>query len=153
ENNTETPWSWIAVMLIGVAMAAVLLIVLRPERWRIRPVPVPGAILVGVGGILVLLSGLVNHPDGFAFVDVTLLAVLEPLVVVALAWLALAAVEPRAVTWLTATATTYAVISAIAAVPALTGGDAPIVFLVALLGNALIVVSVLSRVLRLQSHP
>jgi hypothetical protein len=153
ENNTETPWSWIAVMLIGVAMAAVLLIVLRPERWRIRPVPVPGAILVGVGGILVLLSGLVNHPDGFAFVDVTLLAVLEPLVVVALAWLALAAVEPRAVTWLTATATTYAVISAIAAVPALTGGDAPIVFLVALLGNALIVVGVLSRVLRLQSHP
>jgi hypothetical protein len=57
------------------------------------------------------------------------------------------------VTWLTAAATTYAVISAIAAVPALTGGDAPIVFLVALLGNALIVVGVLSRVLRLQSHP
>ncbi|RZT13579.1 putative caspase-like protein [Kribbella sp. VKM Ac-2569] len=153
ENDTETPWSWLAVLGIGLVLAAVLLVVLRPERWRLRPVPVRSAALVVAGGILLLASGLINHPDGFAFVDVTVLAVLEPVVVVALAWLALAAVEARALTWLVATATTYAVISAIAAVPALTGGDAPVVFLAALLGSALIVAGVLSRVLRLQSRP
>ncbi|TCC22092.1 caspase family protein [Kribbella speibonae] len=153
ENDTETPWSWLAVLGIGLVMAAVLLVVLWPERWRIRPVPVPGAVLVVAGGILVLASGLINHPDGFAFVEVTVLAVLEPLVVVALAWLALAAVEARALTWLAATATTYAVISAIAAIPALTGGDAPVAFLAALLGSAAIVAGVLSRVLRLPSRP
>ncbi|TCC34377.1 hypothetical protein [Kribbella speibonae] len=153
ENDTETPWSWLAVLGIGLVMAAVLLVVLWPERWRIRPVPVPSAALVVAGGILVLASGLINHPDGFAFVDVTVLAVLEPLVVVALAWLALAAVEARALTWLAATATTYAVISAIAAIPALTGGNAPVAFLAALLGSAAIVAGVLSRVLRLPSRP
>lgn len=153
ENDTDTPTSWLATLGIGVVMAVVLLIVLRPTAWRIRPVPVNGAILVVAGGIMVLTSSLINSiSGGYAFIDVTYLALLDPLVLVALAWLALAAVEPRAVTWLAACTTTYAAISAIAALPALDEG-APVVFLIALVGNALVVIGVVSRVLRLQSLP
>jgi hypothetical protein len=151
-NNTETPWSWLATVGIGLAMAVVLLIALRPGSWRVRPVPVPGAILVVAGSILVATSGLIKEAGGFAFIDVTFLAVLEPLLVLALGWLALAAVEPRAVIWLTAATTTYAAIGTIAALPALDAGY-PANFLTALFGYALVVAGVVSRVLRLQSRP
>jgi uncharacterized caspase-like protein len=153
ENNTETPTPWLEVMAIGAVMAVVLLIVLWPERWRVWPVARPAAALVVAGGILLVTSALIKHPDGYAFVNVTKLAVLEPLVIVALAWLALAAVESRAMTWLSATATTYALINIVATVPALTEGESPPTFLVSLLGNALIVAGVLTHVRRPLSRP
>jgi hypothetical protein len=140
-------------LAVGAVMAAVLLMVLRPKNWRVWPVPPPAAVLVVAGGILSLTSAFIKHPDEIAFVDVTKLAYFEPLVLVVLAWLALAASESRAVTWLSATTATYAVLSTISAVPALTDGDSPATFLTALLGNALVVAGVLTRVLRPLSHP
>jgi hypothetical protein len=109
--------------------------------------------MIVAGGILLLVHPFVKHPDGYAFFDVTWLAVVEPFVTVAIAWLALAATEIRTRRWLTAAAATYAVLSIVAAVPALTEGDSPPAFLTALLGNALIVAGVFSRGLRLPSHP
>jgi hypothetical protein len=145
--------AWLVTGAVAATMAAVLLIVLWPGRWPLRPVPPVPVVLAVAGGVLLLVSALIRHPDGVSFFAVTRLAAVEPLVTVALGWLALAATEGRARIWLTAAAATYAVISMIAAVPALTEGDSPPVFLTALLGNGLVVAGVLSRVLRLQSRP
>lgn len=150
---TDETTAWLVTGAVAATMAAVLLIVLWPGRWPLRPVPPVPIVLTVAGGILLLASALIRHPDGVSFFMVTRLAAVEPFVTVALAWLALAATEGRARTWLTAAAATYAVISMIAAVPALTEGDSPPVFLTALLGNGLVVAGVLSRVLRLQSRP
>ncbi|TCO40113.1 caspase domain-containing protein [Kribbella antiqua] len=145
--------TWLMTLVVAAVMVAVLLIVLWPENWRLWPVSPPAVVLVVAGGILLLISAFIKHPDDFAFIDVTKLAVLEPLVIVAMAWLALAAAESRSIAWLSATVATYAVLSTIAAVPALTDGDSPATFLTALLANALVAAGVLTRVLRPQSHP
>jgi len=139
--------TWLATAAIGAVMAAVLLVVLWPGQWRTWPVSAPAAALVVAGGVLLLVSAFIEHPDGMAFADVTKLALLEPFVIVALAWLALAATGAR--TWLTAAATTYAVLSGVSAIPALTEGDSPPVFLTALLGNVLIIAGVLIPARRL----
>ncbi|MEU4607996.1 caspase family protein [Kribbella sp. NPDC023972] len=150
-SDDETT-TWTIATAVAAAMAVVLLFVLRPKG-LLGSIPPVFVILVVAGGILLLVSALVDHPDGVAFRDVTFLALLEPPVTVALALLALAATDPRTRTWLTAAAATYALISIVAAVPALTEGDSPPAFLTALFGNALIATGVLSRVLRLQSRP
>jgi hypothetical protein len=145
---------WLGATAVAVVMAVVLLVVLWPGSWPMRPVPRPGAVMVVAGGILLLVHPFVQHSeDGMAFFDVTWLAVVEPFVTVAIAWLALAATESRARIWLTAAAATYGVISIVSAVPALTEGDSPPAFLTALLGNGLIVAGVLSRGSRLRSRP
>ncbi len=144
---------WLGATAVALVMVVVLLIVLWPGSWPMWPVARPAMAMVIAGGILLLVHVFVQHPDGLAFLDVTWLAVVEPFVTVAIAWLALAATAPVARIWLTAAAATYAVISMIAAVPALTEGDSPPAFLTALLGNGLIVAGVLSRELRLPSRP
>ncbi|TDD15278.1 hypothetical protein E1218_31760 [Kribbella turkmenica] len=151
-SDDETA-AWLGSTGIAAAMAVVLLLVLRPFELRGRPVPPPGGVLVVAGGILLLVQPFVRHPDGFAFFDVTWLAVLEPFVAVGIAWLALAATQGRTRTWLTPAATTYVVIGVVAAVPALTKGDSPPAFLLALLGNLLVLAGVLSREWRLRSTP
>jgi hypothetical protein len=145
--------AWLLTGVVAAVMVAVLLIVLRPRGWQMWPVPPPGAVMVVVGGILLLVHPFVRHPDGFAFIDVTWLAAVEPFVTVALAWLALAATEGRDRIWLTAAAATYAVVSIVAAVPALTEGDSTPAFLITLFGNVLVAAGVLSRGLRLPSSP
>ncbi|TCO21182.1 caspase domain-containing protein [Kribbella steppae] len=145
---------WLGVTAVAGVMVGVLLIVLWPGRWPVWPVPPAGAALAVAGGILMLMSPLITNPnDGVAFVDVTKLALLEPVVPVALAWLALAASEVRARTWLAAAATTYALISIVAVIPAYTEGNSAAAFLTALFGNLLVIAGVLSRGLRLQSRP
>ncbi|HET6742204.1 MAG TPA: caspase family protein [Kribbella sp.] len=144
--------TWIAVTLTAGVLVALLLVRLWPGRWPLLPVPPIAAGLVVAGGILLLISSLIEHPnDGLSFFDVTGLAVVEPVVPLALGWLALAATTAR--TWLVAAATTYVLISVVAAVPALTSGDSPAAFLSALFGNLLIGVAVVSRVQRVQSRP
>ncbi|GAB2668829.1 caspase family protein [Kribbella swartbergensis] len=150
---TDETTAWLLTGLVAAAMAAVLLTVLWPGRWPLRPVPPVPMVVMVAGGILLLASALIRHPDGVSFFTVTRLAAVEPFVTVALAWLALAATEGRARIWLTAAAATYAMISIVAAFPALTEGDSPPAFLTALLGNGLIAAAVLSRGLRLPSHP
>ena len=103
-------------------MAAVLLIVLRPRSWPLLPVPPAAAVLVVTGVVLMLLSSSIKHSDGISFFTVTPLAVLHPLVAVALAWPALAAVDATAKTWLTAAAVTYSLIGIVGAIPAITEG-------------------------------
>jgi hypothetical protein len=152
-SGDETTY-WLGATAAAAVMAVVLLLVLWPGSWPVWPVAPPAAAMVVAGGILLLVSSLITQPNnGLAFVDVTWLAVLEPFVTVALAWLALAATEARARIWLTAAAATYALISIVSAVPALTEGDSPPAFLTALFGNALVVAGVFSRGLRLQSRP
>jgi hypothetical protein len=64
------------------------------------------------------------------------------LVIVALGWFAIAAIEARTRTWFIATAVTYAVISMIAAVPAWTEGKSAPDLLAGLLGNLLVIAGV-----------
>ncbi len=149
---TETG-KWAADIAIAAAMTVVLLVVLRPTVWRLWPLPALAAALIVAGGILLLVSATTKHPDGFSWFTVTKLAPLEPLVTVVLGGLAVAAPQTRSRTWLSAAAITYAVTGIIGAVPAMTEGDSPSAFLTALLGNALVIAGVLSRVLRLQSRP
>lgn len=149
-NETGT---WVATVAVAAAMAAVLLIVLRPAGWRFWPVAALTAVLIVAGGLLLLASALIKHPDGISWFTVTKLAVLEPLVTVGLAWLAVAATETRTRIWLTTAVTTYAVISIIGTIPAATRGDSPPAFLTALLGNALVAAAVLIHVRRPPSHP
>ncbi|TCC31550.1 caspase family protein [Kribbella sindirgiensis] len=150
---TDETTAWLLTGAIAAAMAAVLLLVLWPGRWPRWPVPRVPAILAGMGGVLLLVSALIQNSSGVSFFTVTRLAVLEPFVAVALTWLALAAVHGRARTWLTAATTTYAVVGIIATIPAMTEGGAPAVFIAAMVGNALVIAAVLSRVLRLPSRP
>jgi hypothetical protein len=141
---------WAGATGVAAGLLAVLLIVLRPWKPGLSPVrPVP-AVLVVAGALVLLAAAFVEDSDAIAFVDVTPLAVLGPLVPLALGWLATAGPAPL---WAGAAATTYAILNAVSFVPALTMGDASFVFLTALLGNALVVAGVLSRGLRPPSRP
>ncbi|MET9274608.1 caspase family protein [Kribbella sp. NPDC003557] len=151
--TTETT-AWLLTGAVAVVLAAVLLFHYRPERLPLRPVPRLAAALVIVGGAVLMLSALLQDSSGVSFFHVTMLAALEPVVAVALAWFAVAS-EWGSVAgiWLSATATTYALISIVAVIPAVTQADTPSVFVAALLGNALVIAGVLSRGLRLPSRP
>ena len=76
-------------------MAAVLLIGLRPGRWPLWPVPPAGAALAVAGGILLLMSPFDHQPQRRLSPSSTSPSwpLLEPIVTVGLAWLALAAAE------------------------------------------------------------
>ena len=77
---------------------------------------------------------------------------MEPVVIVVIAWLALAATDATAKLWLIATAVTYAIVSIIAAVPAYTDGASASAFLTSLLGNLLVIAGV-ALVIRRQPLP
>ncbi|WP_406052859.1 caspase family protein [Kribbella sp. NBC_00889] len=149
--DETTPWALSTV--VTAAMVAVLLIVLRPTSWRYWPVPLAAAALVVAGGVLILVSALIHHPDGYSWFTVTKLALIEPVFTAGLGWLAVAATDKRSRIWLGAAVTTVAVMSCISVIPALTQGNSPPAFVTAVLGNVLVVAGVLSRELRLQSRP
>ncbi|MFI6830623.1 caspase family protein [Kribbella sp. NPDC050241] len=149
--DETTPWALSTV--VTAAMVAVLLIVLRPTSWRYWPVPLAAAALVVAGGVLILVSALTHHPDGYSWFTVTKLALIEPVFTAGLGWLAVAATDKRSRIWLGAAVTTVAVMSCISVIPALTQGNSPPAFITAVLGNVLVVAGVLSRELRLQSRP
>lgn len=150
--DETTAWSFSAA--IGIAMAVVLVLVLKPPGWPLRPVWPPAAGTVVAGGILLVLSAVVPHSDGVSFFTVTPLAILDPIVAVALAWPALAAVDARTRTWLTAAVVTYSAIGVVGGIPALTQGHSPADFFTGLFGNALVATGVLvSRGRPLPSRP
>jgi hypothetical protein len=133
---------WLATTAIAGAMAAGLIAIVKPKLARLWPVPIPAAALVVAGGILLLVSAGITESDGYSFLTVTKLAVLDPIVLVALAWFALAAVNAATKLWLSAATTTYAMFSAIAAVPALTIGGSSSVLLTNWIANGLVVLAV-----------
>ncbi|WP_329001410.1 caspase family protein [Kribbella sp. NBC_00709] len=146
--------AWSLSAAIGIALTAVLLRVLKPPGWPLWPVWPPAAAMVVAGGILLVLSAVVPHSDGVSFFTVTPLAILDPIVAVALAWPALAAVDARTRTWLTAAVVTYSAIGIVGGIPALTQGHSAADFLTGLFGNALVAIGVLvNRGRRLPSHP
>jgi hypothetical protein len=149
--------AWLASTAVAVGLAAALLVVLRPRSWRLRPVPQAAAAIAVVGVVLMLVSSSIKHGDGISFFTVTPFAALHPLVAVALAWSALAAVDARARTWLTAVTVTYSLIGIVGAIPAWTTGQSPGDFLTSVAGSALILIAVLipgfSPVQRLPSLP
>jgi len=134
--------NWLAAGTIAGLMALAILLVLRPRRSPLWPVPLPAALLVVAGGIFQVISATTPHGDGVSFLTVTPLALLEPVVIVALAWLTITATEHSAKSWLTATTVTYAIISMIAGIPAYTEGDSAPALLTGLLGNALVIAGV-----------
>ncbi len=133
---------WVATTAAAAGIAVVLLLVVRPRGFRAWPVNLPAAVLVAAGIVLIFVSAVTQHDDGISFYTVTKLALTEPLVVLALAWLALGAQRSSTRLWLSATITTYVLISIVAAVPALTVGDSMPVFLTALIGNLLVAAGV-----------
>jgi hypothetical protein len=92
-----------------------------------------------------VISATIKHSDGISFATVTKLAFLEPVVTVVLGWLTIAATDLRVRLWLTATTITYAIISMIATIPALTEGDSAPVLLTGLFGNLLVITGVAAR--------
>ena len=118
-------------------MAVVLLSVLRPGRLPLWPVDLPAAALVVAGAALLFVNAMLRHDDGISFFSVTKLAPLESLVVLALGWLALAAVDPKARLWLSATISTYLLISIVATIPALADDVLATILFPSLVGNLL----------------
>lgn len=138
---------WLATTAIAGAMAVGLIALIKPKLTRLWPVPLPAAALVITGGLLLLISAGIKESDGYSFLTVTKLAALDPIVLVALAWFALAAVDATTKVWLSAATTTYAMFSAIAVVPALTIGGSSSVLLTSWLANGLVVLGVLGSLL------
>ncbi|GAA0922592.1 hypothetical protein GCM10009554_00240 [Kribbella koreensis] len=141
----EETAEWLVAGLIVFVMTVVLLVVLKPPRPALRPVHPQSMAMIVAGGIVLVISATIKHSDGINFVTVTKLALLEPVVTVALGWLAIAATDLRTRVWLTATTITYAVVSMVAVVPALTEGDSVSVLLTGLLGNLLVIAGVANR--------
>ncbi|WP_170284965.1 caspase family protein [Kribbella amoyensis] len=130
---------WVAVTVVAAGMATLIAVRYRPIRWAFWPVGAAAAGLVVAGGIVQLVGAGLRHDDGIAFLTVSPLVALDPVVGVALAWLAVAATDRRSRTWLSAAAATYAILAAYSALAALHDG-APAVFLASLGGTVLIVV-------------
>ncbi|MFI5697819.1 caspase domain-containing protein [Kribbella sp. NPDC051586] len=146
--------AWLVSAVTAVAMGVVLVVVLKPSVGPLWPVWPPAAGMVVAGGILLVLSAVVPHSDGVSFFMVTPLALLDPIVAVGLAWPALAAVDARTKTWLTAAVVTYSVLGILGGVPALTQGHSAADFLTGLFGDALVAVGVLVNLGRpLPSRP
>ena len=145
--------AWVGSTVFAAGLAVVLLAVVRPRHWPLRPLPRLGAILVVAGGILLLVAVGIEDSDGRSLLSVTPLFVLTPLVPVVLAWPALAAVEARAKIWLNATVVTYAAVGVVGFLPTWIVGQSGATFLVSLVGYAVIAAGVLIRVRRPPSHP
>jgi hypothetical protein len=147
----EEKAEWLIAGLIVFVLTVVLLVQLKPPRPVLRPVRLPFAGLIVAGGIILAIGATIKHSDGISFATVTKLAFLEPVVTVALGWLTIAATDLRTRLWLTATTITYAIISMIAGIPALTeGGSAP-ALLTGLLGNLLVIAGVAGAARRPQT--
>jgi uncharacterized caspase-like protein len=143
--SDEETAEWLTAGLIVFVLTILLLVILKPPRPALRPVPLPPLALIVAGGIILLISATIKHSDGISFTTVTKLAFLEPVVTVLLGWLTIAATDLRTRLWLTATTITYAVISMIATIPALTEGNSAPVLLTGLLGNLLVITGVAAR--------
>jgi hypothetical protein len=137
----EETAEWLVAGFIALILAVAIVVVLKPQP-RPWPVRAPAFTLIVAGGIVLLVGTMIQHNDGLSFSTVTKLALLEPFVTVALGWLAIAAIDVRTRSWLTATAITYALISMVAAVPALTEGKSAPDLLAGLLGNLLVIAGV-----------
>jgi len=134
---------WAATLLVAAAMGVVVLAVLRPRVRALVPVWPPAAIAVLAGGVLLIVAENVKHADGYSFFTVTGLAFLGPLVAVALGWLAIApAADPSYRPFFVTMASTYALLSIMATLPALTHGDSAAHFLTALAGDALVLAGI-----------
>ncbi|NUR96321.1 MAG: caspase family protein [Kribbellaceae bacterium] len=140
---------------VGVTLALTILLVLtqRPPSWPLHPVAPPAAVLVIAGGIMLVVALAVRDSGGYSLLTVTPLFLLEPLVVVALAWSSRAAVDAVARTWLVTATVTLAVLGVVGAVPTWTQGHSVPVFLLYLAGNALLATAVLIPAPRLPSRP
>ncbi|MEV6414430.1 caspase family protein [Kribbella sp. NPDC051718] len=149
----EETAEWLVAGLIVFVMTIVLLVALKLPRPVLGPVQLPAAALIVAGGIVLVISATIKHSDGISFLTVTKLALLEPVVIVALGWLTIAATDVRTRTWLTATTITYAIIGMIAVVPALTEGDSVPVLLTGLLGDLLVIAGVATAARRPQTLP
>jgi hypothetical protein len=134
---------WAATLLVAAAMGVVVLAVLRPRVRALWPVWPPAAIAVLAGGVLLIVAENVKHADGHSFFTVTGLAFLGPLVAVALAWLAIApAADPSYRPFFVTVASTYALLSIMATLPALTEPASAEHFLSALAGDALVLAGI-----------
>jgi hypothetical protein len=140
--GAEESGVWVAATAIAAGMVAVVRVAVRPMRWPLSPVRVPAAALVVAGGVLLLLSAVIEHDDGISFLTVTALGVLGPIVTVALAWLAIAAKETSARLWRSTAAVTFAVLGMVAVVPALTDGNSLPAFVAGVAGDALVVAGI-----------
>ncbi|MEV8378273.1 caspase family protein [Kribbella sp. NPDC056861] len=138
---TETT-RWVASTLLAATMVALVLAVLRPLHLPLWPVPPLPALLVVAAGILLAISAGIKHEDGISWLTVTKLGLIEPVFAAAIAWLALAATEARARSWLAAAVVSYAVIDMISIIPAYTLGGSPSVVLTCVLGSALLIAAV-----------
>lgn len=149
----EEKSEWLVAGFLALVLAVTILVALKPRRrlqWTFYP---PAAALIIAGGIVSLLGTMIKHDDGIAWFTVTKLALLGPFVKVALGLLAIFAAGASARLWLSATAITYATVSMIAGIPALTEGSSAPDFLAGLLGNLLIVAGVALAVRRPQTLP
>ena len=143
---------WVAVTAVAAAMGVVLLLTVRPRGFRAWPVNRPAAALVLAGLLLFVLSALIQDENGIAFLDVAKLVLLEPIAILALAWLALAAPQPSTRLWLRATVLTNVAIGIVAVVPTVTVIDATPVFLTTLAGSLLVIAGIAMPTLR-QAQP
>lgn len=139
----EETAEWLVAGLFALVLTVVILVALKPPRPRFWPVNIPAAVLAVAGGIVLLAGTAIEHGDGITFATVTKLAPLQPVVVVALAWLALASTDRRARSWLTATAATYAGLNIIAGLPALTEASSAGDFFANLIGNLLVITALI----------
>jgi uncharacterized caspase-like protein len=151
--SADETGAWAIATGTAAVLIVVLTILLRPAGLRWWPVPLLGAGLVVAGGLLLLLTVLTRNSDGRSLVTVSWLFVLDPVVTVALAGLALASVEARTSVWLTPGVVTYTAIGVVGALPIWIVGSLPAAFLVAAIGNALVAFGVLIRGRPLRSRP
>ncbi|HWD78296.1 MAG TPA: caspase family protein [Kribbella sp.] len=151
--SADETGAWAIAIVTAAVLIAVLMVLLRPTGLRWWPVPLLGAGLVVAGGLLLLLTVLNRNSDGRSLATVSWLFVLDPVVTVALAMLALASVEARTAVWLTIGVVTYAVIGVVGALPIWIQGSLPAAFLAAAIGNVLVAFGVLIRGRRLPSRP
>ncbi|WP_020389424.1 caspase, EACC1-associated type [Kribbella catacumbae] len=149
----EETTAWVFASLIALALTVIILVTLKPACWRLWPVQLPAAALVVAGGIVLLIGTTIEHTDGVSFVTVSKLVVLEPIALVAIAWLALAATESTAKQWLTVTAVICAVLNMVGTGPALTEGASVGDFLAGMVGSVLVAAGVVIAARRSQTLP
>jgi hypothetical protein len=125
--------SWIGSLVIGAGMAATALTVAKPAFRPVGPVSRPGVALVVAGGLLLVGSPSVSY-SGVSFLAVSRGAgILGPLVLVALAWLALA-VRDGATQLLLGTALGTAMLLTVVDVVPAWINDLPAIFALELVG-------------------
>ncbi|GAA1130437.1 hypothetical protein GCM10009630_30420 [Kribbella jejuensis] len=145
--------AWAVTVGVTLALVVLLMLTQRPPSWPLYPVSPPTATLVVAGGLLLITALAIRDSSGYSLLTVTPLFLLQPLVIIAFAWSARAAVDARAKTWLTTATLTVAVLGVLGAVPTWTQGHSVPVFLLYLVGNALLATAVLIPAPRLRSRP